>query len=175
MRMRLFALSVLAATGFLSHTAANAEVLRCSDAAGKTLYTDSARPAGMHAVGATSLPQACTTEDCDRRREREVAEARERIRAEKEELAIYTAARHQREIEDRRLDEARFEAGLRSAAAAPATAEDVVYPAYPVIGFPSRCGKHCLAPLRHHHVPTSATHSGKHDRPRYAMSRVAKG
>ena len=174
MRMRLFALSLLVAAGFVSHTAANAEVLRCSDAAGRTLYTDSACPAGMHAAGATSLPQACTTEDCDRRREREIAEARDRLRAEKAELATYAAVRHQREMEDRRLDEARYEAELRSAAVVPVASEDAVYPVYPIVGFPSRCGKHCLAPLRHHHIPTSAAHGSRHDRPRYAMSRVAK-
>jgi hypothetical protein len=150
MREQLIAIFLLAAAGLLSHTAANAAVTRCSDARGNTLYTDSACPAGMHAVDVTSLPQSCTTEDCDRRREREVNEARERLRAEKEELAAYAAERHRREIEDRWLDEARYAAELGSIETTLAPANEVVYPGYPIVGFPLRCGMHCLSPHRHH-------------------------
>jgi hypothetical protein len=151
MREQLIAISLLAAAGLLSHTAANAGVMRCSDARGNTLYTDSACPAGMRAVDVISFPQSCTTVDCDRRREREIDEARERLRAEKEELAAYAAERHRREIEDRWLDEVRYANELSSIQTAPA-ANEVVYPGYPILGFPLRCGRHCLS-LRRHHKP----------------------
>ena len=150
MREQLIAISLLAAVGLLSHTAANAGVMRCSDARGNTLYTDSACPAGMRAVDVSSFPQSCTTEDCDRRREREIDEARERLRAEKEELAAYAAERHRREIEDRWLDEVRYATELSSIQTARAPANEVVYPGYPIVGFPLRCGMHCLSPRRHH-------------------------
>jgi hypothetical protein len=151
MPARLFALSLLAVAGVLMHATAHAEVLRCNDANGKTLYTDSACPAGMRAVRAAVIPQACTTEDCERRREREVALAHERVRAEKEQLAAFTAERHKREIEERWIDEARYEAELRSAAATPIEPAEVYYPAYPLYGYGGICGKRCIKnPPRHH-------------------------
>lgn len=157
MRERLFAIFLLAAAGLLSHATANAEVMRCSDASGNTLYTDSTCPAGMHATRVTTLPQSCTTQDCDRRREREINEAHERLRAEKQELAVYTTQRHKREIEDSRLDEARYEAELRSAQAMQSPPDETVYPAYPITGVPLRCGTHCLSlPHRRHPSVRSA-------------------
>jgi hypothetical protein len=156
MRARLISLFLLAAAGLLSHSTANADILRCHDANGGTLYTDSACPSGTRAVGATSLPQACAAGDCERRRERDIEEAHERLRAEKEQLAAYTAERHKRELEDRWLDEARYEAELRSAAAMQAASDQAVYPIYPLIGFPARCGIHCLTLPRHHRFPVSA-------------------
>jgi hypothetical protein len=147
MRAQLIALSVLAVAGLSG--AANADVVRCSDANGKTLYTDAACPAGAHAVGAISIPQSCASEDCERHRERDLMDARERLRAEKEQLATYTADRHQREIEERRLDESRYEAELRSVQAVPVTADEVVYPLYPLGGLASRCGRHCPAGQPH--------------------------
>ncbi len=149
MRVRLIALFLLAAASLLSQAPANADIIRCNDANGNTLYTDSACPAGMRVVGSTSLPQSCTTEDCERRRERDLKEAHERIRAEKEQLAAYTAERHKREIEDRWLDEARYEAELRSGEARQASADEGLYPAYPLVGIPWRCGTHCF-PFPHH-------------------------
>lgn len=150
MREQLIAISLLAAAGLLSHGAANAAVMRCSDARGNTLYTDSACPAGMRAVDVTSLPQSCTTEECDRRRAREIDAARERLRAQKEELAAYAAERHRREIEYRSLDEARYAAELSSIETTQAPANEVVYPGYPIVGFPVQCGMHCLSARRHH-------------------------
>lgn len=149
MREQLIAISLLAAAGLLSHSAANAGVMRCSDARGNTLYTDSACPAGMRATDVISLPQSCTTEDCERRREREIDAARERLRAEKEELAAYAAERHRREIEDRWLDEVRYAAEPGSMETARAAANEVVYPGYTIVGFPLRCGMHCLSARRH--------------------------
>ena len=158
MRARLIEFFLLAAAGLLSYTTANADIIRCSGANGNTLYTDSSCPAGMHAVGVTSLPQTCATDDCERRREREGAEARERVRAEKEQLAAVTAERHKREIEDRWLDEARYEAELRSADAAQVATAEAVYPVYPVIGIPGRCGRHCLPNPQHRRVGNDNRH-----------------
>ncbi|MBI3528396.1 MAG: DUF4124 domain-containing protein [Betaproteobacteria bacterium] len=155
MRARLIALFLLAAAGLLSNATANADILRCNDANGNALYTDSACPAGMRAVGVTSFPLSCATEDCERRRERDLNEAYERVRAEKAQLAAYTAERHKRELEDRWLDEARYEAELHSAEAAQASSDEVVYPAYSLVGIPSRCGKHCFAFPQHRHFPLS--------------------
>lgn len=157
MRLLLIFLSLLVSAGALSHAAANAEVLRCGDASGKTLYTDSACPAGMHAVGVPALPQSCSSEECQRRREREFEAAHERVRAEKEQLAAYATERHRQEIEDRWIDLARYEAQLRSMQTIPASSDEVFYPAYPIAAFPSRCGKRCLAP-RHHRVSQPVHH-----------------
>ncbi len=152
MRVRLSTLFLLTAASLLSQATANADIVRCNDANGNTLYTDSACPAGTRVVGSTSFPQSCTTEDCERRRERDLKDAHERARAEKEQLAAYTAERHKREIEDRWLDEARYEAELRSVGARQASSDEGLYPAYSFVGTPWRCGAHCFAFPRHRHV-----------------------
>lgn len=153
MGVRLIALFLLAAASLLSQATANADIIRCNDANGNTLYTDSACPAGMRVVGSPSFPQSCTTEICERHRERDLKEAYERVRAEREQLAAYTAERHKREIEDRWLDEARHEAELRNRKEA--SSDEVLYPAYPLVGIPWRCGTHCIAFPRHRHLPLS--------------------
>ena len=153
MRERLIATFLLAAAGLLSHAAANATVIRCSDASGNTLYTDSACPAGMRAVGVASIPQSCTTQECEQRRERELKEAYERVRAEKEQLAAYTAERHQRDLEYRWLDEARYEAQMRGTEGSHASADEPIYPGYPIVSVPLRCGMHCSSFPHHGHPP----------------------
>lgn len=151
MRVRLIALSLLAAASLLLPATANADIIRCNDANGKTLYTDSACPPGTRAVGSPSIVQFCATEDCERRRERALSDARERLRIEKEELAAYAAERHQREIEYRSLSEARYEAQLRSLEARQASYDEAYYPAYSY-GIPWNCGARCFAFPRHRHV-----------------------
>ena len=155
MCVRFIALLLLTTASLLSQAQANADIIRCGDANGNTLFTDTGCPTGMRNVGATSFAQSCSTEDCARRRERDLKEAQERVRAEKEELAAYTAERHKQEIEERWLDEARHEAELRDGKAKQAASNDEgIYPAYPLIGFRS-CGLHCLA--FPHHRPHSLT------------------
>ncbi len=161
MRARLIALFLLTAAGLPSYATANADVIRCADANGNTLYTDSACPVGMRAVSVTSFPQSCATEDCERRRERDLKEASERVRAEKEQLAVYTAERRKREIEDRRLEEARYEAELRSAEAVRASPDEAVYPAYPIVGIASKCGMRCFPP-QHRRLPPSRIGNVEH-------------
>ena len=155
MRVRLITLFLLAAASLLSQATANADIIRCNDAIGNALYTDSACPAGTRVVRSMSFPQSCTTEDCERRRERDLKDAQERLRAEKEQLAAYTAERQKREIEDRRRDEARYEAELRSVEARQAPSDEGFYPAYWFVGTPWRCGADCFASPRHRLVARS--------------------
>lgn len=150
MRVQLIVLLLLAAASLLSQTA-NADVLRCNDTNGNTLYTDSACPPGTRVVGSPSILQSCASEDCERRRERALSDARERLRTEKEQAAAYAAERHQREIDYRWLDQARYEAQLRSVEANQASYDEGYYPAYSY-GTPGRCGARCFAVLRHPHV-----------------------
>jgi Domain of unknown function (DUF4124) len=152
MRVRLITRLLLAAASLLPQATAKADIIRCNDANGNALYTDSACPAGTRVVGSTSFLRSCTTGECERRRERDLKEAHERVRTEKEELAAYTAERHKREIEDRWLDEARYEAELRSVEAKQASSDEGLYPAYSFVGTPWRCGAHCFAFPRHRHV-----------------------
>jgi uncharacterized protein DUF4124 len=166
MCVRLIALLLLTAASLLSQAQANADIIRCGDANGDTLFTDTACPPGMRNVGARSFAQTCT-EDCARRRERDLKEAQERLRAEKEELAAYTATRHKQEIEDRWLDEARYEAELRDGKAGQTASNDEgLYPVYPLIGFRS-CGLHCLA--FPHHRPHSLMRISDIDRKHHHM------
>ena len=137
-----------ACAGLFCHTVVHAEVLRCMDVAGKTLYTDAACPAGMQAASHLSLPESCATGDCEHRREREFNEANDRLRAEKKRLAEYAAERQQRELEYQWLAEARLEAELSQAQIAQARADEIVYAAYPLVGFAGRCGKRCAASNR---------------------------
>ncbi|HEX4984761.1 MAG TPA: DUF4124 domain-containing protein [Burkholderiales bacterium] len=160
-RTRLACSVLLAASALLSPAAADAGVLRCTDGAGKTLYTDSACPAGMHAVGTSIAAAACATPECERRRELDLEQANARLRADKEELAAMTAARQQREMEERRLDEQRYEAQLRSAAMLPEPANDAVYyPAYPGVVYPALCRGPLCFNDRHHHRPVAGVKAG---------------
>ena len=165
MRVRLITLFLLATTCLLSQVIANADIIRCSDANGKALYTDSACPAGTRVVRSMSFPQSCATEDCERRRERDLKDAHERVRTEKEQLAAYTAERHKREIEDGWRDEARYEAELRSVEPRHAPSDEGFYPAYWFVGTPWRCGAHCFASPRHRNVALSRIgHGHRHMR-----------
>jgi hypothetical protein len=163
MRVRLTTLFLLAAASVLSQATANADIIRCNDPNGNALYTDSTCPAGTRVVRSMSFPQSCTTEDCERRRERDLKDAHERLRAEKEQLAAYTAERQKREIEDGWRDEARYEAELRSVEARQAPSDEGLYPAYWLVGTPWRCGAHCFPFPRHRHVARSRIGHGHHD------------
>ena len=153
MREQLIATFLLAAAGLLSHAAANAAVIRCSDASGNTLYTDSACPAGMPAVSVASIPPSCTRQECEQRRERELREGYERARAEKELLAAYVAERSRRDLEYRWLDQARYEAQMRGTQGSHASADEPIYPRYPIVGVALRCGMHCSSFPHHRHPP----------------------
>jgi len=144
MRERLIATFLLASAGLLANfSSAHAGVMRCTDTNGTTLYTDSTCPAGMHSSYLASLPQVCSSEECQRRRERELDEASVRVRAEKEQLAAYAAERRKRELEDRLMDEVRYQRDLREAAGSPVSSEEPIYADYSTVGIPFRCGMQC--------------------------------
>ena len=153
MRERLIATFLLAAAGLLLHAAASAAVIRCSDASGNTLYTDSACPAGMRAVVVASIPPSCTTQECEHHREREIREGYERARTEKERLAAYVAERSKRDLEYRWLEEARYEAQMRGTEVSHASADEPIYPACPIVGDALRCGMHGISFPHRRHPP----------------------
>jgi hypothetical protein len=153
MRERLFATFLLAGACLLASFSAIAGVTRCTDTNGTTLYTDSTCPAGMRTSYIASFPPACSSEDCERRRERDLEEANVRVRAEKEQLAAYTAERRKRELEDRWMDDARYQRDLREAAGPPSS-EEPVYADYSIAGIPLRCGMRCRKFPRRHAAQT---------------------
>ena len=161
MRLQNVLTFLLAFSGLLIAGAAHADIFRCSDAEGKTLYTNSPCPDRMRTVNTLPAAQACTTEECDQRRERELIDARGRARAEKEELAALSSERRQRDIEDQRWDEARYEAALAYAGGVQG-ANEVVYPVYAIGGYSIRCGSHCLNTVGHRRARISAHGPGNH-------------
>lgn len=163
-QLRNIAAVVFCMSGLLLSASAHADIFRCSNAEGKTLYTSFPCPAGTRTISAMPTSQACGTDECNQRRERELADARERARMEREELSALTSERHRREIEDQRLDEMRYEAELRNQVASQA-AEEAPYPVYAVGGYASRCGRRCLNNTGHHRGPMTG-HGPRHDSPR---------
>jgi hypothetical protein len=153
MCLRLIGFALLTSASLLTH--ANNGIVRCIDEDGNALYTDSTCPAGMRAGGSLEMSQSCTSEECERRRELDLQEARERARAEKEQLDLYRTERHKREIEDRWLDEARYEAELRSKESLAGNSGEVL----DTVVMQSSCGARCRthakiadADLRHHRM-----------------------
>ena len=133
-----------------------ADIYRCHGVDGKTLYSDSPCPnEATRKSNITSTVGACTTQECEAKRQQEAIEARERLRAEKEELAERTSKRRQEDLdyerERARLDELRWrqsvEARLAAAAheAANAVAYSPYYPVYPAFQ-PVRPCRHCGKP-----------------------------
>ncbi|MEO8004290.1 MAG: DUF4124 domain-containing protein [Betaproteobacteria bacterium] len=163
MRMQNFVTVLLALSGLLVAGTAQADIFRCSDADGKTLYTNFPCPGGTRTINTLPSPQACTSAECDQRRERELVEARERARAEKDELAALAKAHRQREMDEQRLDEARYEAASGDAESVQGVAEGVGYPVYAIGGYPARCGTHCFNTAGHRRLPIGAHGPGNHD------------
>jgi Domain of unknown function (DUF4124) len=154
---------MLVLTGLLAAGTAHADIFRCSDADGKTLYTNFPCPGGTRTINTLPSPQACTTVECDQRRERELTEARDRARAEKEELAALARAHRQREIDEQRWDEARYEGASGDVQAAPGVADEVVYPVYAIGGYPVRCRSHCQNTVGHRRPTVGAHGPGNQD------------
>lgn len=139
-----------------------ADIYRCHGMDGKTLYSDSPCPhEAVQKSNITSMVGACTTQECEGKRQQEAIDARERLRADKEELAERTSKRKQEDLEYERerarLEELRWrqsvEARLAATAddAANAVAYSPYYPAYPVLR-PVRPCRHCGWPNKHPHA-----------------------
>jgi hypothetical protein len=156
MNKQKFVTLVLALSGLLTAGTVHADIFRCSDAAGKTLYTNFPCPGGTRTINTLPSPQACTSSECDERRERELTEGRDRARAEKEELAALGREHRRREIDEQRWDEARYEAASGDAQAAQGVADEVVYPGYAIGAYPVRCRTNCLNTVGHRRLPIGA-------------------
>jgi hypothetical protein len=151
MPMRDFRLSVLffTALGALS-TGAQADVFRCVGPDGKTLYSDSPCPHdAVRKSNITGAVGACNTAECESKRQQSVNDARERMSAEKTELAEMTQKRMERErqsFEEQRWRQA-VESQMAASAdqAAQATENPIYYPTYPIAasGWPCR-GNRCM-------------------------------
>ena len=152
MCMKNFLRFLLITSGLLAAGAVHADIFRCSDTEGKTLYTNFPCPGGTRTIDTLPSPRACTTVECDQRRDRELSEAQDRARAEKEELAALAKERRQHEIDERRLDEGRYEPASGAAQSTPGVADEVVYPVYAVGGYAARCRAHCLNTVGHRHA-----------------------
>ena len=77
-------------------SAARADIYRCVDADGNTLYSDTPCARGTKSkANITESVGACTTAQCEEQRRRQSDEARQRLRAEKEELNDAATRRRQ--------------------------------------------------------------------------------
>jgi hypothetical protein len=157
--LRMAMLTALATVPLAVH----ADVYRCIQPDGKTLYSDS--PCPREAVQKSNISAAiglCSTAECESRRQQAVEDARQRLRAEKEELAELTAKRHLAELETERarLDELRYRQAVetRLAAAADDAANAAAYPPYysvfPMSAGVRPCGSRCLKPHHRPHQPS---------------------
>ena len=151
----------------LASTAAYADIYRCVDSNGRTSYSDA--PCARDAKSTSNITDsvgACTTVQCEEQRRQQADEARQRLRAEKEQLNDMTTRRRQAEAdyerERARLEEQRYRKAVeeRLAALADQAAAGIndpyydwaAYPVYPIVGQP--CGRHCnVHPRPHSNVP----------------------
>jgi outer membrane murein-binding lipoprotein Lpp len=133
---------------------ARADIYRCIAPDGKTLYGDAPCPRGaVHNSNITTAVGACTTAECAAKREQLAGKARERLRAEQEQLAQFTDRRQRNEIaaenERARLDTLLWrqsvDARLAVMANEPgnAIAYAPYYPIYPVYPILKPCGWRC--------------------------------
>ena len=149
MQMPYFGMTVVAILALLP-VCASADVYRCVGTDGKILYSDSPCPHGAtQKSNITTAVGACTTAECETKRQQEAYDAREQLRAQKEELAELTDRRRRYELEAERarveLEEVRWRsaADARLAAAEEAAHAGVYYPAYPYARGIKSCGPRC--------------------------------
>jgi len=120
---------LVAASALLASSGADAEVFRCVDRAGKSVYTDRPCPSGSRAEDVITSAKVCGSADCLERQERKQERARqERVRLEREQMDALIAEQERR----RRAEEEarRLEAELRARVAAAAPVQPVVEPDY---------------------------------------------
>ena len=171
MRLALAALALLS-------PAAQADIYRCVDAQGKTLYSDS--PCARDSKSTSNITEnvgVCASAQCEEVRRQQLEDARQRARSDKEELADmmnrrrqadadYERAR-QAELSYRRAIEERLAAMADQAAQSannPYYYDYGWYPVYPVVGRP--CGRTCNArPLPKGDVNDKPGAKAKHKEP----------
>ena len=107
----------------LASTAAYADIYRCVDSNGRTSYSDA--PCARDAKSTSNITDsvgACTTVQCEEQRRQQADEARQRLRAEKEQLNDMTTRRRQAEAdyerERARLEEQRYRKAVEDRLAA---------------------------------------------------------
>lgn len=161
---RLAILLVLAAVPW---AAARADIYRCVVPDGNTLYSDTPCPHGArHSSNITTVVGACSTLECTAQREQAAADARERLRADQEQLVIFADKRRRDEIEAARerarLDEVLWRQSVEARLAA-ATNEagytapsSLFYPNFPVYLVVKPCGWRCSKLLARPHNAASA-------------------
>jgi Domain of unknown function (DUF4124) len=133
---------------------AQADIYRCVEAAGNTLYGDAPCPHGaMRSSNITAAVGACSTVECIAQREQAAGDARERLRADQEQLAVLADKRRRDEIdaarERARLDELLWRQSLEARLAgvtndaAYGAPYPIYYPIYPVYPVVKPCGWRC--------------------------------
>ena len=112
MEMTCFRIAVVAVLAVLP-VCAGADVYRCVGTDGKILYSDSPCPQGAtQQSNITSTVGACSTAECEAKRQQEANDAQERLRAQKDELADLDRRRRS-ELEAERERAAQEELRLR--------------------------------------------------------------
>ncbi|MEO8628446.1 MAG: DUF4124 domain-containing protein [Betaproteobacteria bacterium] len=159
MKNIVFIAALLAAGAGVSLTA-HADVYRCVAADGQTSYRDTPCPKDARSKSNISNEVGvCATAECEDQRRQAAADARERLRSDKEEAAALTSQRQADELTAERdrarvqaqraeAESARLRASIdaRMSAIADEAAEGAaypLYPAYPVYPPRTHCGRHC--------------------------------
>jgi hypothetical protein len=136
--------------------AAQADIYRCTGSDGKTLYSDS--PCPHDAVQKSNISAAvgvCSTAECETRRQLAMEDARERLRADKAELAVFAEKRRiaELELERERISLEALRLSQSVAAKDEAAYAPYYYPVYPLYPWVRPCGSRCFkAQLRPNHV-----------------------
>jgi len=164
-QIRYAHLAILLVLAAVPWEAARADIYRCRVSDGKTLYSDAPCPRGaLQSSNITAATGACTTAECTAQREQAAVNARERLRAEKEQLAEFAAARRRDEIdsarERARTDELLWRQSLEARLVATASEAGYApaypyYPIYPAYSWARSCGWRCVGqhPRLHGGVP----------------------
>ena len=158
MQMPYLGMTVAAILALLP-VCASADVYRCVGTDGKILYSDSPCPqSATQKSNITTAVGACTTAECEIKRQQETYNAREQLRAQKEELAELTdkRRRYELEVERERTEAMRWRSSVDSRLAdeaAYAADNPFYYPVYPFATGIRHCGgQRCdnLRPRPHH-------------------------
>ena len=140
---------LLAAAGLLAHPGAYADIFRCVDKGGNSLFTDRPCPSGTRATDITTAVQVCGSADCLERLERDYQAAEERRRAEREQLEFLKEESRRRAEEEASLEALRAREAVVPEPVAPVEPYDPGY----VVGVPlwTCVGPRCFPyPPPHH-------------------------